>query len=191
MTKTRIALLAAAIAVLAAAAFLVGRASVSDGTTAANQGPERETSAASSTSMAPPPSNGNQPQAIRPPDQGPPEPVPAAHTSPSPNSVLYTFDDKPGSPRAAYWLEGWDVQVHSRDPQTWQQIDPGHAGHGPGCEAPPATHEISHYEDAVFLCRDHIMTTLNAEGYGAIYLTPPEMVDFSQQEGVIRFDVST
>lgn len=188
MKRTRTALLAAPILVLVVAAFLIGRASDSGEGAAPSNEPDRQ--AASSASMEQPASEERE-QAVRPPSSGTPAAVPAARSAPGPNDVLYTFDDQPDAPRSAYWLEGWDVQVHSRDPGTWQQLDAGHAGHGPGCEAPPATHEFSHYEDAVYLCRDHIMTSLNSEGYGAIYLTPPEMVDFSAGEAVIRFDVST
>jgi hypothetical protein len=43
----------------------------------------------------------------------------------------------------------------------------------------------------VYICRDHVMTAINAEGYGVIYLTPAHMVDFSSGEAVIRFDLST
>ena len=35
------------------------------------------------------------------------------------------------------------------------------------------------------------MTSINASGYGVIYLTPDQMVDFSAGEAVVRFDMST
>ena len=65
------------------------------------------------------------------------------------------------------------------------------AGHGSDCSGPPSAHSISRYEDAVFQCRDHVMTAIKAEGYGLIYLTPNQLVDFSAGEAVIKFDVST
>ena len=65
------------------------------------------------------------------------------------------------------------------------------AHHGGNCAAPPATHTITNYEDAVFQCAGHVMTAINAGGYGAIYLTPNQMVDFSTGEAVVRFDMST
>ena len=43
----------------------------------------------------------------------------------------------------------------------------------------------------MFLCRDHMMTAINAGGYAMIYLTPDRMVDFSGGDATIRFDVST
>lgn len=71
--------------------------------------------------------------------------------------------------------------------------------HGPGCEAPVTNdtpsatlvmHRILRIDDAVYRCKDHIMTGL-LSGYAAAYLTPDAMVDFSQGEAVIRFDVSS
>jgi hypothetical protein len=81
--------------------------------------------------------------------------------------------------------------VHSRDVSTFTSLETIHAGHGTDCSAPPATHDISSYQDAVFLCRDHVMTAIKAGGYGVIYLTPDHLVDFSGGTAVIKFDVST
>src|SRR5262249_50718528 len=55
---------------------------------------------------------------------------------------------------------------------------------------PPATHLISRVEETVFQCRDHIMTAIFS-GYGSIYLTPNELMDFSQGEAVLRWNIST
>lgn len=65
------------------------------------------------------------------------------------------------------------------------------AAHGPNCEPPPANHRIDQYDQAVYQCKNHLMTAINDPGYGLIYLTPDHLVDFSQGEAVIRFDVST
>jgi hypothetical protein len=101
-----------------------------------------------------------------------------------------TFDGRPDVPTP--WRgAGWDVTVHSRDRETWQQLEPMAAHHGADCSAPPATHVMSEYADAVFQCNGHIMTSINAGGYGVIYLTPSQMVDFSGGEAVVRFDLST
>src|SRR4030095_3362705 len=62
---------------------------------------------------------------------------------------------------------------------------------GSNCGAPPANHTISSYDDAVFICKDHIMTAITADGYGVIYLTPHQLVDFSNEEAVISWDMST
>jgi hypothetical protein len=101
-----------------------------------------------------------------------------------------TFDGEPASPQP-FSSPRWDVTVHSRDVDTWDQLEPMEAGHGSDCSPPPATHTTSSYEDAVYICRNHVMTAINAPGYGLIYLTPNHLVDFSQEEAVIRFDVST
>lgn len=64
------------------------------------------------------------------------------------------------------------------------------ADHGPDCAAPPATHVIARTDDMVFRCNNHIMTSVNA-GYGAVYLTPNALLDFSEGEAVLRWDMST
>jgi hypothetical protein len=65
------------------------------------------------------------------------------------------------------------------------------ADHGPQCEPPPATHTITTYEEAVYICANHVMTALNDPDYGVIYLTPNHLVDFSNGTATIRFDMST
>lgn len=116
-------------------------------------------------------------------------PTPAPTATPVPG-FLATFDGQPAAP-APWRPADWDVAVHSRDRETWVLLDSMAAGHGPGCEPPPGQHTNNTYEGAVFLCRDHVMTAIRASGYGVIYLTPNQMVDFSQGEAVVRFDVST
>ena len=101
-----------------------------------------------------------------------------------------TFDGDPQQPES--WRSpNWDITVHSRERDTWFELEAMNAAHGANCEAPPKTHVITAYEDTVFQCRNHLMTAINAEEYAVIYLTPDHMVDFSQDEAVIRFDVST
>lgn len=106
------------------------------------------------------------------------------------NSFLETFDNQAATPIP--WNPGnWDVVVHSRDRETWLQLNPMEAAHGVNCDPPPDKHTITNYEDVVFLCRDHLMTALRADGYGVVYLTPNQLVDFSTGEAIIRLDVST
>ena len=110
------------------------------------------------------------------------------------DDYTYNWDGQPEEP-APFTQTGqssWDVQVHKRNHHTHPgQIDPMQAQHGSGCEGPHMTHEISTVEETVFLCRDHIMTAINASDYGLIYLTPDHMADWSDGEAVIRFDMST
>lgn len=117
-------------------------------------------------------------------------PAPAPSRQLPPNAFHDPFDGRPEAPTP--WRgAGWDVTVHSRDRETWQRLEPMAAQHGPDCSAPPATHPMTEYEDAVFHCNGHIMTAINAGGYGVIYLTPNQQVDFSGGEAVVRFDLST
>jgi hypothetical protein len=101
-----------------------------------------------------------------------------------------TFTGAPAVP-TPWRPANWDLTVHSRDVSTFNALQTIHAGHGTDCSAPPASHAVSSYEDAVFLCRDHMMTAIRADGYGVIYVTPNALVDFSAGEAVVRFDMST
>jgi hypothetical protein len=83
-----------------------------------------------------------------------------------------------------------DVAVHSRS-FLGSTMDAMHAQHGADCAGPPAQHLISAFEDAVFQCRDHVMTSINGVDYGVVYLTPNHMVDFSRGEAVVSIDAST
>lgn len=105
------------------------------------------------------------------------------------NPPTETFTGNPASPQAFSDAE-WDVQVHSRDSDTWFALDAINAQHGPDCSAPPATHTNTSYEGSVFQCRDHVMTALNSTSYGVIYLTPNQIFDFSAG-GSLTFDLST
>jgi hypothetical protein len=107
-----------------------------------------------------------------------------------------TFDGAPAAPAPMAGLPGgaalsnFDVQVHSRDTNTWSQLESMQAQHGPDCSAPPATHSTNSYEGAVFQCKDHVMTAITADGYGVIYLTPNQLIDISAG-GTVSFEIST
>ncbi len=109
---------------------------------------------------------------------------------PAPGTFLDTFTGRPPAPTP--WRgSGWDVTVHSRNREAWDTLEPMAAHHGPDCAAPPAVHPTSAYDDAVYQCNDHVMTSINASGYGVIYLTPNQQLDFKDGEAVLRFDLST
>ncbi len=114
--------------------------------------------------------------------------APPAAASPQP--FVETFDGRPDHPQP-WHPDNWDVTIHSRDRETFYNLEPMDAGHSAHCGAPPAMHHVDSYEDAVFQCNDHVMTAIKAGGYGVIYLTPNQLVDFSDGEAVIRFDMST
>lgn len=103
---------------------------------------------------------------------------------------LAPFTGSPPQPIGLCGATDWDIQIHSRDDDTWFELEPIDAQHGPECSGPPNTHRHNSYADAVFLCRDHVMTSLNAGGYGVIYLTPNQVFDFSKG-GTLTFDLST
>jgi hypothetical protein len=90
-------------------------------------------------------------------------------------------------------LGDWSVVKHSRDEAFWDRIEGPFMAwhHGTNCDAPPIEHPIASYDESVFLCRNHMMTTVNATGYGVTYLTPNRMVDFTSGVATIRFDVAT
>jgi hypothetical protein len=105
-------------------------------------------------------------------------------------AFLATFDGTPSSP-APWHGAGWDISIHSRDRETWKDLEPMPASHGGDCSAPPNAHMMNQYDDAVYHCNNHIMTAINASGYGLIYLTPNQQVDLSGGEAVVKFDLST
>jgi len=107
-----------------------------------------------------------------------------------PTSFEATFDGTPSSPEP-WQPSNWDVTVHSRDRGPESALDPMAAHHGSNCGAPTATHTVDSYAGAVFICRNHLMTAINGAAYGAIYLTPNALANFSKGETVIRFDMST
>ena len=98
-----------------------------------------------------------------------------------------------GAPGGAA-LTNFDVQVHSRNNDTWYALESMPAQHGPACEKPSdpvaPTHENHTYEGAVFQCKDHLMTAIKAGGYGEIILTPNQVLDFATG-GTVSWDLST
>lgn len=106
-------------------------------------------------------------------------------------SLTETFTGRPASP-TAYHPPGWDVQIHSRDSTAWETLEPMAVQHGPACEPPLATHaHTGAYPTSVFQCSDHLMTAISAGGYAVIYLTPPALLDWTNGEAVVRWDMST
>lgn len=104
-------------------------------------------------------------------------------------SFLETFSGAPATP-LPFSPDTWDVRVHERKmPDNPGQFPPMQAQHGPACEGPHVTHSVSDATSAVFQCNDHVMTAINGNEYGVIYLTPNQMLDFGSG-GSVSFDVS-
>lgn len=112
-----------------------------------------------------------------------------------------TFDGTPSAPLpigTGYTDPGdgmvFDVQVHSRDNSSWYTLPAINAQHGPDCGGPPDvhTHTNTSYEGSVYQCNNHLMTAINGSaGYAAIYLTPNRIVDWSQGQATVSWDMST
>ncbi len=85
---------------------------------------------------------------------------------------------------------GWDLIVHTREQLADTNVPSVQAEHGADCAAPPATHTVTTTANSVFICRDHLMTTVADDGFGAIVMSPPRLVDLSQG-ATIDFNVST
>lgn len=86
----------------------------------------------------------------------------------------------------------FDVQIHTRDMEnSGSSMDSFNADHGSDCGAPPATHNVNTWQQAVFACHSHVMTAIKDSGYGEVVLTPDHMADWSQGPVTIGFSVST
>ncbi len=109
-----------------------------------------------------------------------------------------SFTGAPATP-LSFKSNHWEVAYGSAWGESLTKTSQvGAAQHGPNCEAPAedgsVTHPVSTYADSVFQCKDHIMTTVPGGSdleYGAIWLTPDQLVDLSGGSATIRFDVST
>ena len=111
---------------------------------------------------------------------------------------LADFNENPNQPKSLYGMENWAVYIHSRNQQ--YELDSTIAHHGPNCEPPvqssnlpthDTTHLITNFIDACYLCKNHLMTAIRADGYGLINLVPNQFVDISQGEAIISVDMST
>lgn len=108
----------------------------------------------------------------------------------APFSDPFTEYGSPSSP-TPWTPSGWDVDVHTRNNYQYSGIDATQAGHGVDCSAPPSTHPVTTDVAAVFVCKNHVMTAMNAGGYGVIYLVPDHMIDFSNGTTTLFYNVST
>ena len=115
----------------------------------------------------------------------------SAFFSPDTQTFTETFD---GSPTAPVPFASTSVAVTRTERNlTGDTVEPAHpASHGPDCAGPPATHTNSGSRaDSVFQCRDHVMTSISGTPYGAVYLTPAAMVDWSSGSAKVSWRMST
>jgi hypothetical protein len=105
---------------------------------------------------------------------------------------IETFDSAPATPADYTNPHNWDFMVFGVN-----ERQPNLAQHGPNCEAPgfPYTstnsHRVANAGNAVFICNNHLMTSPGITGYGAVYMTPPAVADFSAGPATISWDQST
>jgi hypothetical protein len=124
-------------------------------------------------------------------------PHPSAGASAAPTTFLETFDGSPGAPQP-FRPADWDITINDsgRAVDRKYAMNSMMAGHGPDCSPPGERGEHTHgpltsWSQAIFLCKDHVMTAVHSGGYAALWLTPPAQLDFSQGEAVLRWDMST
>jgi hypothetical protein len=122
----------------------------------------------------------------------PAAPVAAA----TPSSFDFNWSGTPGSPQP--WVPAqvndWDLISNIAGPT--DASGSMQAGHGSDCGAPPATHQLRSLADSAFICKGHMMTAVNGGqdamvGYGAVYFTPAQLLDWSQGPANLSWKVST
>lgn len=113
---------------------------------------------------------------------------PSSVAASGPSAVSIPFSGSPATPQP-FSDAHWDVLVHNRDIDTY--FEPFQAQHGADCGPYPATHTVSSFADAVFLCHNHVMTAISSQGYAAAVLTPDKMADWSSGTAVIKWHQST
>jgi hypothetical protein len=111
-------------------------------------------------------------------------------------TFLETFDGDPAKPTPYGSNPSVTVSVNSRVGETRARPATMQGQHGPNCEAPPETHTVADYDDAVYMCRNHVTTAVNSGprslgNYAVAVLSPNAVLDFTGGEAVISFDVST
>lgn len=114
----------------------------------------------------------------------------------------------PAKPQPFYPQTGVDVSMYDSGATqintsfTGKLITPNTlADHGPNCEAPAAdnalpsaanTHSTTSFADSVYVCHDHVMTSLNDTGYAQATLMPDAVANWSDgQTTTIQWRVST
>jgi hypothetical protein len=120
-------------------------------------------------------------------------PPAAATVATASSAAAYSFDWQANPAAPATWTGqgGWDVLVHKRGGQDGATMLPTVAQHGGDCAPTPATHVITKLDEGVYVCHQHVMTSIVDAGFGAIVLTPDHMADFSSGETVIGFSTTT
>lgn len=118
-------------------------------------------------------------------------------------SLAETFDGAPSAPMP-FRPANMDITIIGQR-GSFTMTDPMNAHHGSNCESPLVdvtepfnpisnplvTHPISTNEQIVFICRNHVMTAIRGDSYSAVYMTENKLLDFSNEEAVFTFEMST
>lgn len=82
-----------------------------------------------------------------------------------------------------------------RDPVAWVNYKAVNGAHTAECGSPGIdngqTHPVVTYEDGIYHCKGHWMTAVGSPGYGAIFMTPEAVLDWSNGPATIEWDMST
>src|SRR3981081_3889090 len=109
-------------------------------------------------------------------------------------AFLESFDGTPPLPADYANPANWDILTTGFDPQ---EVGSSLAQHGPHCEPPGFpytslnTHPLLARAGVVFQCNGHIMTAPGITGYGAVYMTPPALMDLNAGTAVPKWDMRT
>jgi hypothetical protein len=97
---------------------------------------------------------------------------------------LVSFNGAPTAPQQIYShpdLNNIGISMMMTGPEGgFQMAEPMDAQHSATCGGPPAVHTISNYDDAVFICANHVMTAITCgTGQATLSLTPAAILDWS------------
>jgi hypothetical protein len=120
----------------------------------------------------------------------------AAHKSCEGPVFLETFDGDPEHPTPFTSSADWTVSVNSRVVETQDEMAGMRAQHSATCAPPPEGHWVVDYEDALYTCKNHMMTAVTSgpkhlRNYAAGVFQPNYVLDFTGEPATISFDVST
>jgi len=106
-------------------------------------------------------------------------------------SFTFNWDGSPSVPQS--WVPAaandWDLlQINNGSTDDNVQDGTFAAGHGPDCSAPPAMHMVTTLSETAYICKDHMMT---AAADNDVFITPNQLVDFSQGTAMVTWQVST
>lgn len=109
---------------------------------------------------------------------------------------LETFDGDPASPTPFRSSADWTISANSRVAETQNRMAGMQGQHSSACGPPPESHYVADYEDAIYTCKNHMMTAITSGpaslgNYAVGVFQPNYILDFAGEAATISFDVST